>query len=241
MRFVQRLLPWQPRHQSLSSQHFERCSSWRTLYHTIAIHVAASFKGKSDKAEKKGWKCFRDASSISELLKAKAVIIRSVQHSSFKDKFNCLEGGQAFPKKSTLKKLNPIVDEDGLLHVGGRLSCADLTKEEKHPLIIPHTHRIATLLVRHFHEQVAHQGRHITKGAIRSAGYWIIGSKHLVSSVIHKCVTCCRLRGRLEHQKMADLPANHLIPEPSFTTVGLDVFWPWSVMTHRTRGGNADS
>lgn len=226
----------------LGSQHFERCSSWRTLNHTIArlIHVAASFKGESDKAKRKGWKCFGEASSTSELLKAKAMIIRSVQHSVFKEEFKCLEGKQTFPEQSTLKKLNPIVDEDGLLRVGGRLSCADLSKEEKHPLIIPHTHHIATLLVRHFHEQVAHQGRHITEGAIRSARFWIIGSKRLVSSVIHKCVTCRRLRGRLEDQKMADLPADRLTPEPPFTTV-LDVFGPWSVVTRRTRGGHADS
>lgn len=157
----------------LGSQHFERCSSWRTLYHTIAklIHIAASFKGKSDRAEKKGWKCFGDASSICKLWKAKVVIICSVQHSAFKEELKCLEGRQAFLKQSTLKKLNPIVDEDGLLRVGGRLSRADLKKEEKHPLIIPHTHHIATLLVRNFHKQVAHQGQHITEGAIRSAGY----------------------------------------------------------------------
>ena len=62
-----------------------------------------------------------------------------------------------------------------------------------------------------------------------------------MSSVIHKCVTCRRLRGRLEDQKMADLPANRLTPEPLFTTVGLDVFGRWSVMTCLTRGGYADS
>lgn len=205
------------------------------------IHVAASFKGKSDKAERKGWKCFGDASSISELSQAKAVIIRSVQHEAFKEEFKCLEQRQTFPKQNMLKKLNPIVDKDGLLHVGGRLSNADLSKEEKHLLIIPHTHHIATLLVRHFHEQVAHQGRHITEGAIRPAGYWIIGDKRLMSSVIHECVTCRKLRGRLEDQKMAELPADRLSPEPPFTTVGLDVFGPWSIMTRRTRGGYADS
>lgn len=39
----------------LGYQHFEQCSSWRTLNHTIAklIHIAASFKGKSHKTERK--------------------------------------------------------------------------------------------------------------------------------------------------------------------------------------------
>lgn len=227
----------------LGSQRFERCSSWKTLYRTIArlIHVAASFKGKSDDAERKGWKLFKETPSMSELSQAKNVIIHSVQHKAFKEELKGQEDRQTCPKQNTLKKLNPVIDKDGLLRVGGRLSSADLSKEEKHPLIIPHTHHVATLLVRHFHEQVVHQGRHITEGAIRAAGYWIIGSKRLVSSVIHKCVTCCKLRGRLENQKMADLPADRLTPEPPFTSVGLDVFGPWTIMTRRTRGGGADS
>lgn len=62
------------------------------------------------------------------------MIIRSVQRSLFKEDFGCLEGKQTFSKQSTLKRLNPNVDGDGLLCVGGRLSHADLSKE-KHPLI----------------------------------------------------------------------------------------------------------
>lgn len=62
-----------------------------------------------------------------------------------------------------------------------------------------------------------------------------------MSFVIHTCVICRKLRGRLEHQKMADLPADRPIPEPPFTTVGLDVFGPRSIMTRRTREGYADS
>lgn len=40
---------------------------------------------------------------------------------------------------------------------------------------------------------------------------------------------------------MADLPPDRLITEPPFTYVGLDVFGPWSVITRRTRGGQANS
>lgn len=66
----------------LGSQHLERCSSWSTLCRTLArlIHVAASFKGKTDDGERKGWKCFKEMPSTSELSRAKVLIIRSVQH-----------------------------------------------------------------------------------------------------------------------------------------------------------------
>jgi hypothetical protein len=56
----------------------------------------------------------------------------------------CLEKGKEFPKQSTLKKLNPVIDEDGLLRMGGRLSSVDMSQDEKHPLIIPRTHHVAT-------------------------------------------------------------------------------------------------
>lgn len=228
----------------LGSQRFERFSSWLNLCKATArlIHVAASFKENSASSKRNRWGSFQDTLTTSELSHAKRVIIRAVQHEVYENELKCLREGKALPKQSPLKKLNPVTDEDGLLRVGGRLSYApDLSSEEKHPLIIPCTHHIATLLVRYYHEQVVHQGRHITEGALRAAGYWIIGGKRLVSSVIHKCVICRRLRGRLQEQKMADLPADRLTPEPPFTHVGLDVFGPWAIMTRRTRGGSADS
>ena len=40
---------------------------------------------------------------------------------------------------------------------------------------------------------------------------------------------------------MANLPADRLSPEPPFTSDGLDIFGPWTIMTRRTRGGSADS
>ncbi|KAJ8381227.1 hypothetical protein SKAU_G00020050 [Synaphobranchus kaupii] len=171
----------------LGSQRSERFSSWRNLCNATArlIHVAASFKGNPASTESKGWSCIKDTLTTSELSQAKCVVIHTVQHEAFADELKHLEEGRTLPKQSPLKKLNPVTDEDGLLRVGGRISAApDLSREEKHPLIIPRTEHIATLLVRFYHEQAVHQGRHITEGAVRAAGYWIIGGKRLVSSTV---------------------------------------------------------
>eukprot|EP00105_Crassostrea_gigas_P022480 XP_011442016.1 PREDICTED: uncharacterized protein LOC105338534 [Crassostrea gigas] len=40
---------------------------------------------------------------------------------------------------------------------------------------------------------------------------------------------------------MADLPLDRLTPGPPFTSVGLDVFGPWPVVTRKTRGGSAQN
>ena len=102
-------------------------------------------------------------------------------------------------------------------------------------------HHIATLLIRHYHREIQHQGRQFTKGAVRSAGYWITGGKRLISSLIYKCVKCRKVRARMCHQGMADLPPNRLTPSPTFTFVGVDVFGPWEVSTRCTRCGSACS
>ncbi|XP_038139099.1 uncharacterized protein LOC119782277 [Cyprinodon tularosa] len=227
----------------LGSHRFERFSDWTRLCNTIArlMSVAVSFKKNHEDAERETGKRFAKIPSTVELKKAEILIIHDIQQEAFKEELKCLEKGATLPKQSPLQKLSPVKDSNDLLRVGGRISSAEMSNEEKHPLIIPRTCHIATLLVRFFHKEVAHQGRHITEGALRAAGYWIIGAKRLVSSVIHKCVICRKLRGHLQKQKMADLPRDRLTPEPPFTNVGLDIFGPWTISTRRTRGGSANS
>lgn len=60
--------------------------------------------------------------------------------------------------------------------------------------------------------------------------------------MVHKCVTCRKLRGWLEvKKKMANLPADRVTMDPPFTHVGVDVFGPWNVTSCRTRGHSAES
>lgn len=138
-----------------------------------------------------------------------------------------------------LSKLCSFIDSVHLLRVGGQLTRAQLTSDEKHPILIPGRHYVTLLLIRHFHESV--QGRHFTEGAVRSAGFWIVGGKRLISSTIFNCVTCLKLQGKQEYQIMADLPANRLRRGPPFTYMGLHVFGPWSVTSRRTWCGQANA
>ncbi|XP_071368507.1 uncharacterized protein [Centroberyx affinis] len=217
---------------SLGSHRFKRFSSWKLLTRGITklIQKVKSCSGAPEAGTQKA----------DEFMQARTVIIRSVQQEVFKEEIKSLSKGEV-SKRSPLRKLNPILDTDGVVRIGGRISSAELSWEEKHPIIIPKNHHIATLLVQYYHEQVAHQGRHITEGAVRSAGLWILGGKRLVSSIIHKCVTCRKLRGKMEKQKMSDLPVDRLTQAPPFRHVGLDVFGPWDVCARRTRGGLSEA
>lgn len=124
-----------------------------------------------------------------------------MQREISKEDISRLKKGQEVSKKSPLWRLNPVIDQEGLLRIGGRLFSADLPDDEKHPYILPKKHHESTLLVRHYHEEVAHQGHHLTEGALRFAGLWIIGGRRLVSNVIHKCITCRKLCGKMVDEK----------------------------------------
>jgi hypothetical protein len=64
--------------------------------------------------------------------------------------------------------LNPVIDPEGLLRVGGRLERTTGNFEERHPLVLPASHHAVKLLVEHIHNDAKHQGRQITQGKVRS-------------------------------------------------------------------------
>ena len=172
---------------------------------------------------------------------AEKLIIASVQQEAFGDVMERLKHGEQLTESNPVLKLNPQIDSEGLLRVGGRIDRAIQTNDERHPLILPWSHHAVDLLVKHVHSEVKHQGRHLTQGKLRSKGFWILGGKRLISKVIHQCLVCRKARGKFQEQLMADLPTERVNPSPPFTNVGIDVFGPWQVVTRRTRGGAAQS
>ena len=136
-------------------------------------------------------------------------------------------------KTSSLYRLDPFPDKDGVLRVGGRIRNALVSYEIKHPVILPSKGHVTTLLVRYHHQRIRHQGRGMTLNDLRSHGYWVIGGSSSVSRCISKCVICQRLRGVLQEQKMANLPEDRLEPVPPFTHCGVDYFGPWLIKEGR--------
>ena len=109
----------------------------------------------------------------------------------FQERDSARRRNDTLKKKSSLYKLDPFVDKNGLLRIGGRIRRADVPLEVKHPLILPKKSHISDLIVRYFHESVGHhQGRGVTHNTIRQAGYWIVDGRSTVARTISKCVTC---------------------------------------------------
>ena len=195
----------------LDPKRFERFSGWRSLIRAVArlVHVANSFRHDSSC---KGWHIHESPCSKEDLDQARTSVVRAVQQDVFTEVLECIREGTAIPKQSPLYSLCPYIDTSGLLRIGGRLSQASLDRDVTSPLILPGQSHVTSLLIQYYHEQVQHQGRHITEGALRAAGLWIIGGKRRVSSILHHCITCRRLRRKTETQKMSDLLPTASVP-----------------------------
>ncbi len=187
--------------------------------------------------------------TIEEMEKAEAVILKLVQRNAFPDEIVALEEisetkhndnrtkkrkEKAVIKKiSSLFRLDPFIDEYGLLRVVGRISkSTELSEDAKHPVILPKKGHITSLVIRHVHEKVAHAGRGITLNELRSK-YWVVNGNSAVRHHISKCVKCRRQRAAVGKQMMADLPLDRITPAPPFTYCAVDYFGPYYIKENR--------
>ncbi|XP_077360981.1 uncharacterized protein LOC144006149 [Festucalex cinctus] len=171
--------------KSLSNR-LQRFSDWKRVGRAIARlkRLAKEVKGLKTRSN--------EVTTLEEIKNAEQFIIRVVQREAFCDEIKSLAQGKDIQRnKSTeLYKLNPFMDSQGILRVGGQLTQATLHPNVKHPAILPKGHHVSRLLIKHCHEKVKHQGRGMTINELHSNGIWILGFPHEVSSFIFKCIKC---------------------------------------------------
>lgn len=172
--------------------------------------------------------------SIDDLKESESIIILSVQKQNFAEERERLLKGLAVSKQSPLRKLNPFIDERGLIRVGGRLRNAIIDESKRFPVILPKDHQVSNLIILFLHKNLGHLGRGSTMSTIREHGFWIIRANSAVRRVLRQCVLCRKLEGRTGEQLMADLPADRLSGDHApFSNVGVDFFGPFHVVRGR--------
>ncbi|XP_062604471.1 uncharacterized protein LOC134266272 [Saccostrea cucullata] len=188
----------------LRTSRFKRFSIWKSLLSAIRVllRIATKFRKKNKETKT------NDTELITQ---AENQILRAVQLDTYPRETEALMDNRPIPRTSSILKLAPFIDDEGIIRVGD-ISMNRLSIRED-----------------------------ISQKVLRKAGFWITGGKRLISSILFHCVICRRLRGKFVEQKMSDLPRDRLTPCPPFTFVGVDVFGPWDVLTRRTRGGSANS
>lgn len=96
--------------------------------------------------------------SMKELKSAEQVLARKSQQQTFSKEIVIIQRKQELHKRCPLTGLNPFIDYEGLLRVGGRLQQANLSYDQKHRIILSSYHTFTTLLLRHEHEKLLYCG-----------------------------------------------------------------------------------
>ena len=181
--------------------------------------------------------------TVEELKEAEVILIKNAQSKFFKQEIAELKraesgNGGKLRRKALRKifKLDPFIDEQGVLRARGRLQNSLEENTVKFPVILPRKALLSQRIAEYYHRAIHHCGRSSTVSEIRQNGFWIVGISGIVRSLIFHCVGCRVQRGALGSQKMADLPADRMSAEATeapFTYCGVDMFGPFKVKEGR--------
>merc|ERR1712074_203409 len=146
---------------------------------------------------------------------ARKQLVKSIQRQHYSDVFEQLELGKVFKpesrrdfiiKNKEMRKLNPFVDDDGILRVGSRLENADIAHDAKFPFILPPKDENVKSLIRHYHHNDFHAGAKHTLCQLRQF-VWITKGLQAVKSVVNTCFRCQKNFKKNANQRMAKLPS----------------------------------
>ncbi|XP_059221277.1 uncharacterized protein LOC131995952 [Stomoxys calcitrans] len=93
--------------------------------------------------------------SREELQKAEHILFRQAQYEKYFAEFENLLNGKSLSKTSEIYNKSPYI-ENGILRVYGRIDNANISREQKRPIILPKGSRITFLLLMSYHEKYYH-------------------------------------------------------------------------------------
>lgn len=171
--------------------------------------------------------------SVHDLEQSELYILRYIQNNHFSQEVHALQHNKLCKNKSVLK-LNPFIDNNGLLRAGGRLSHSQLNFDVKHPILLPKD-RLVSLLIEYHHKINLHTGPALLLALLRQK-YWIISARNLVRKIVHDCNTCFKFKPRATNPLMGDLPAIRVSQVKAFVYTAVDYAGPFFITHIRGRG-----
>ena len=191
-----------------------RISNWMRIKQVLATVTAFTEISR----------CARERGSpimVEDVVAAEVLLVKMMQAKHFPEEVQALQEKKPIKRHSSLRSLDPFLDENGVIRVGGRLRKSVLPDDVKHPTILPKKEVVVSRLIEWHHKQIKHLGRTSTLGEVRACGYWLISANEQVRRVIRKCVPCKVIRGLPAEQKMGDLPESRSASAPPSPTAGL--------------------
>lgn len=210
------------------SRFLDDCIQKMSSYKIAKRAIANCLRFASNSKKKLPQRNF-DPITAEEIYEAEIRLIKIAQQESFCEELKFLRKKMTITSASSkIFNLNPFLDDQQLIRVGGRLSQSNFEYNQKHQVIIPNG-RLAKLLLRHLHEENLHCGPQMLLSTSRQR-YWIIGARSLCRSIVQNCVICFKNKPVLMQQLMGDLPKARLTtPYHPFMNVGIDFAGPFFI------------
>lgn len=113
--------------------------------------------------------------TTNELKTAEHALIRLLQQQCFPDEWKRLQSGQHVAKSSRLKWFHPTISSnENIIRIGGRLGQSKQHDDFKHPILLPGTHQLSTLLLSSYHQKLLHAAPQLMVNTVRLK-YWLLG------------------------------------------------------------------
>ena len=170
-----------------------------------------------------------------ELDKALKVLCKIVQNNEFIREIETLKKGESVHCKSKLLCLNPFLDNDGLIRVGGRLENSDFPYDKKHPVLLPAKHALTKLIFESTHKTLLHAGPQQLLYQVREQ-FWPLSGRKTAKLVVRECVKCFRFKAQAVQPIMGNLPASRMLSGFPFQVTGLDYAGPFQIRDRKGRG-----
>ena len=122
---------------------------------------------------------------------------------------------------SKLIKFAPLIDDQGLLRVGGRLQMSTWPFDRRHTILLG-KHYLTELLIRHYHQERKHQGVEALLAFLHQH-FWIINGRRIVRKVKEACVKCRRYDAMACNEVTAPLPHERVVYGRPFYNYFCDV------------------
>lgn len=167
--------------------------------------------------------------TASELQNALHHWCKLTQIAYFEKEYKALSRSTEIKTKNKLLSLAPYF-KDELIRVGGRLQNYHGHIFNKHPIVLPPSGHLVTLIIRQHHKAAMHAGIQLTLATIRQK-FWIINGRSAVRKEIRKCITCFRQHATIENQIMGNLPECRVNKHLPFEFTGVDYAGPLFIRT----------
>ena len=175
-----------------------------------------------------------------EWQRAETTLIKLCQRESFPEELTALEEDRPINKKSTILKLCPFLDDQGVLRSRTRLQNVTwLDDNNKFPIILPKRHTITDLMVKDVHDDVGHAlGTNATLAALHKR-FWVVRGRVVVKNVQKRCSLCKINKAKVAQPQMAPLPGfRYSLPLQAFAVVGIDFAGPFETKAGRGKPRN---